>query len=132
MTTGPSLGDVLRVCRRVLRVLDPNRAGSLGRIDGGFHLRAPGVSLAIRRDSVEVRRWDLSQTRRAATLEFVARLLDPNPTFPPLTGQRSLPDDHTRPPLSRISIDDAVVGQTDDGEDRLQDPNEEGVEEISL
>ncbi len=90
------------------------------------------MSLAIRRDSVEVRRWDLSQTRRAATLEFVARLLDPNPTFSPLTGQRSLPDNHTRPPLSRISIDDAVAGQTDDGEDRLQDPNEEGVEEISL
>lgn len=136
MTTGPSLVQVLRVCRRVLRALDPNRAGSLGRIDGGFHLSAPGVSLAIRGDSVDIRRWDLSQKRLSATLEFIARLLDVNPTTAPLVAQVTLPDGQMKPSLSTTLVDDAgsfvVTDLKADGKDTILGPNDGEVDGISL
>ena len=136
LTTGPSLVQVLRVCRRVLRALDPNRAGSLGRIDGGFHLSAPGVPLAIRGDSVDIRRWDLSQKRLSATLEFIARLLDVNPTTAPLVAQVTLPDGQMKPSLSTTLVDDAgsfvVTDLKADGKDTILGPNDGEVDGISL
>lgn len=117
MTAGASLGDVLRVSRRVLRALDSNRAGSLGRINGGFQLRAPGVSLEIRGNSVDIRRWDLSQKRLSATLEFIARLLDVAAISPSLAGHSSLPDDQVaRPPEAqtiRSFVNKKWVGDPD-------------------
>jgi hypothetical protein len=141
LTTGASLGEVLRVSRWVLRTLDSNRAGSLGRINGGFHLRAPGVSFAIRGDSVVVRRWDLSQKRLSATLEFIARLLDLNPTSTPLVGQGSLPDGQVarppegqqfRPSVSKVSVDEPdgfpVVGPEDDAKGAMPGHDDEGLD----
>lgn len=117
LTAGASLGDVLRVSRRVLRALDSNRAGSLGRINGGFQLRAPGVSLEIRGNSVDIRRWDLSQKRLSATLEFIARLLDVAAISPSLAGHSSLPDDQVaRPPEAqtiRSFVNKKWVGDPD-------------------
>lgn len=136
LTTGPSLGDVLRVGRRVLRALDPNRAGSLGRVNGGFHLRAPGVSLEIRGDSLDIRRWDLSQKRLSATLEFIARLLDVNPTNAPLVAPLTLPDGQMKPSLSTTLVDDAggfaIADLTADGKDTMVGPNDGEKDDISF
>lgn len=139
LTTRPSLVEVLRVCRRVLRALDPDRTGSLGRIKGGFHLRAPGVSLEIRGNSVDIRRWDLSQKRLSATLEFIARLLDVAAISPSLVGHSSLPDDQVaRPPeaqpsrsfVHKKSVGDpdafAAVLPEDDAEGSMPGADDEG------
>lgn len=136
MTTRPSLVEVLRVCRRVLRALDPDRTGSLGRIKGGFHLRAPGVSLEIRGDSVDIRRWDLSQKRLSATLEVIARLLDVNPTNAPLVAQVTLPDGQMKPSLSTTLVEDsggfAIADLTADGKDTMVGPNDGEKDDISF
>lgn len=136
LTTRPSLVEVLRVCRRVLRALDPDRTGSLGRIKGGFHLRAPGVSLEIRGDSVDIRRWDLSQKRLSATLEVIARLLDVNPTNAPLVAQVTLPDGQMKPSLSTTLVEDsggfAIADLTADGKDTMVGPNDGEKDDISF
>jgi hypothetical protein len=78
----------------------------------------------------------LSQKRLSATLEFIARLLDVNPTTAPLVAQVTLPDGQMKPSLSTTLVDDAgsfvVTDLKADGKDTILGPNDGEVDGISL